>query len=168
MSIAARTPLRYATVKTAALMPADRDSCELLRAIVRGPIDAQQISRVAGNVHDWDSFLKLAQEHRVVPLLFSRLADMGPAVPLIVQERLGLEYDRNMFHNLANAVELIAVLKTFEHEQIPAMPFKGVVLGASIYHDLTTRPAGDIDVLINYSHLTRATAILLRRGYELK
>lgn len=148
-------------------MPADKESCDLLRAVVRLSRDDQQISRLAGKIRDWDSLLRVAQEHRVLPMLFSRLADMGPAVPLIVQERLQLEYDRNMFHNLANAVELIAVLKTFEHEMIPAMPFKGVVLGASIYHDLTTRAAGDLDLLVDYKHLKRATTIILERGYEL-
>jgi hypothetical protein len=147
-------------------MLADKESCELLRAIVRLQTDAQQISRLAGNIRDWDSLLNVTQEHRVLPMLFSRLADMGSAVPPIVQERLQLEYDRNMFHNLTNAVELIAVLKAFEHEMIPAMPFKGVVLGASIYHDLTTRAAGDLDLLIHYRHRTRATTILLERGYE--
>jgi hypothetical protein len=49
---------------------------------------------------------------------------------------------------------------------IPAMPFKGVVLGVSIYHDLTTRPAGDLDLLIRYEDRARATTILLERGYE--
>ena len=80
-----------------------------------------------------------------------------------MQERLRAEYERNMFHNLANAAELIGVLKAFEREMIPAMPFKGVVLGASIYHDLTTRPAGDLDLLIYYSDLVRATALLQKR-----
>jgi hypothetical protein len=47
------------------------------------------------------------------------------------------------------------------------MPFKGVVLGASIYGDLSARPAGDLDVLIHHRHLVRASAILLERGYEL-
>ena len=148
-------------------MPADCESCELLRAIARST-DAAQIRSLAFNVRDWDSLLSLAQEHRVLPLLFSRLADMAPAVPIIVQERLRAEYDRNMFHNLANVVELIAVLKALEHEMIPAMPFKGVVLAASTYHELTTRPAGDLDVLVHYRDLVRATAVLLERGYELK
>lgn len=148
-------------------MPADRESCELLRAIARST-DAAQIRSLALNVRDWDSLLSLAQEHRVLPILFSRLADMAPAVPIIVQERLRAEYDRNMFHNLANVVELIAVLKALEHQMIPAMPFKGVVLAASTYHDLTTRPAGDLDVLVHYRDLVRATDVLLERGYELK
>lgn len=104
----------------------------------------------------------------MLPLLFSRLGEMGAAVPRAAQERIEAEYHRSVFHNLANAAELIAVLKAFEQEMIPAMPFKGVVLGASIYHDFTLRPAGDLDVLIHYRDLLRATAVLLERGYELK
>jgi len=149
-------------------MPADRESCELLRAIVRRPADTQRICQIARNVADWDSLLKLAREHGVLPMLFSRLADAGQAVPPAAQEHLRAEYNRNVVHNLANAAELISVLKTFDHEGIPAMPFKGVVLGASVYGDLATRPAGDLDVLIHYRHLVPATALLLKRGYELK
>jgi hypothetical protein len=48
------------------------------------------------------------------------------------------------------------------------MPFKGVALAASIYSDLTTRSAGDLDVLIRYCDLARATAVLQKRGYELQ
>jgi hypothetical protein len=151
-------------------MPADRESCELLRAVIRRPVDraAQHIDLLAGNVRDWDSLLGLAQEHRVLPLLFSQLAEMGASVPPEVQEQMRAEYHRNVFHNLANAKELIGLLKAFDREAIPAMPFKGVVLGASVYGDLTTRPAGDLDVLIHYRHLLRATAVLLETGYELK
>lgn len=154
--------------EAASLIPNDRYSFELLRAVVCRPIDTRQISDIAGNVRDWDSFLSLAQEHRVTPLLFSRLADMDLAVPQAAQERLRAEYERNYFHNLANAAELIAVIKAFDREMIPAMPFKGVVLGVSIYHDLNARAAGDLDLLIDCKHLIRATNIIIERGYELK
>jgi hypothetical protein len=149
------------------LMPADSQSCELLRAIAKRS-SAEQIHRIAPEVRDWDSLFNLAQNHRVLPMLFSRLADMSTAVPQTMQQRLQAAYDRNIFHNLANAAELIAVLKAFEQEMIPAMPFKGVVLGASIYQDLTTRTAGDLDLLVRYKDLTRATTILLKRGYLLE
>jgi Uncharacterised nucleotidyltransferase len=149
-------------------MPVDNESCELLRAIARRTIDAEQVHRLAREGRDWDSLLNQAQEHRVLPLLFLQLENMGTAVPPAVQERLRAEYDRNVFHNLANAAELISVLQAFDHEMILAMPFKGVVLGSSIYHDLTTRTAGDLDLLIHYRDLTQATKIILERGYELK
>ncbi len=151
-------------------MAADRESCELLRAVARRPTGAatEGIDQLAAKFGDWESLLRLAEEHRVLPMLFSRLTDTRAPVPPVAQERLRAEYDRNVFHCLTNAAELIAVLKAFDGEKIPAMPFKGVVLGASVYHDLMARPAGDLDVLIHYEHLLRATAILLERGYELK
>ncbi len=149
-------------------MTVDRDSSELLRAIVRPTrATAEQIHQVAEKIRDWNSVLILADEHRVLPLLHLRLSDVGAAIPQDVQERLRAGYHRNMFHNLANAAELIRVLETFQDEMIPAMPFKGVVLGASAYQNLTTRPAGDIDLLIHYRHLAKATALIKARGYEL-
>jgi hypothetical protein len=99
-------------------------------------------------------------------MVYTRLGDLGPAVPTFAQERLRAAYDRNAFRNLANAAELINVLKAFERENIPAMPFKGVVLGASVYRSLTTRPAGDLDLLVDYKYVPRAAAVLLERGYE--
>ena len=147
-------------------MPADRESCELLRAIARSS-DAEQVRRLAAEVSDWDSLLGLAEEHCVFPMLRLRLADMGSAVPMFVQERVRTDYDRNMLHSLANAVELIAVLKALEDEMIPAMPFKGVVLSASVYHDLSARPAGDLDLLIHHSDLPRAATVAAQRGYDL-
>jgi hypothetical protein len=148
-------------------MGADCESCELLRAVARSG-DAEQVHRLAARVSHWDSLLELAGEHRVLPMLFSRLRDMGSAVPQFTQERLRAEYDRNMFQSIANALELIAVLKAFDDEMIPAMPFKGVVLGASIYRNLATRPAGVLDLLVHYRDLVRATTVVLKRGYELK
>src|SRR5450432_3884807 len=145
-------------------MPVDRESCELLRAIVRRPeATAQRIDQLAGNVRDCESLLELAREHRVLPIVFLRLADLGAAVPPAVKDHLRAEFDSNVVQNLANVAELIGLLKAFDREGIPAMPFKGVVLGASIYGDLTTRPAGDLDVLIHHRHLARATAVLLER-----
>ncbi len=151
-------------------MPADLESSELLRAITGRRDDAasKRLEQLAGKISDWNSLLILAQEHRVLPMLFSRLEELGPSVPSEVRETLQAEYQRNLFHSLANAAELLAVLTAFDREMIPAMPFKGVVLAASVYPDPMTRPAGDLDVLIHYRHLLRATAILLERGYELK
>src|SRR5271155_6002416 len=110
----------------AVLMPVDRDTGELLRAIVRRPTGAvaEQIHQLAEKIGDWDSLLILADEHRVSPMLYLRLSDVGAAIPQDVQERLRAGYHRNMFHSLANAAELIRVLEMFEHEMIPAMPFK--------------------------------------------
>lgn len=146
-------------------MQVDCGSVELLRGLARSA-GAEEMRRLAGGVGDWASLLQMGMDHRVLPMLYLRLGDMG-VVPPAVQERLRAEYERNVFHSLANAAELIAVLKALEEEGIRAMPFKGVVLAASIYSDLTARSAGDVDVLIDFKDLKRAAAVLVRRGFEL-
>jgi Uncharacterised nucleotidyltransferase len=155
---------------TTTLMRADRYSSEILRAIVRPQAGAaaEEIYKLAEKIRDWDLLLGLADEHRVLPMLYLRLLDANATIPQDIQQRLRAGYHRNMFHNLANAAELIHVLESCKLELIPAMPFKGVVLGASAYRNLTTRPAGDIDLLIHQKHLARATALIEERGYELK
>jgi hypothetical protein len=150
-------------------MPADRESCKLLRALAwRAPDAPDEIRQLVGNVRNWDSLLSLGQAHGMLPMLYSRLAEIDPSIPQAARDQLRFAYERNVFHSLANAAELLSVLRAFDCEKIPAMPFKGVVLGASAYGDLTTRPAGDLDVLIDRGHLSRATALLLEKGYELK
>ncbi len=155
-------------------MTTEREDYELLRAIARPPaaLAGEQISRFARGVRDWDSLLRTANEHHVLPLLYtrlgSRLSQSGAAVTPEVEDRLQFAYQRNAFHSLANAAELIAVLKAFDRRGIPAMPFKGLVLAASIYGDVTARHAGDLDILIHLQDRERATAVLLELGYELQ
>ena len=150
-------------------MTADPESCALLRAVVRGPGAVPgRLDELADKLRNWDSLLSLAEEHRLFPQLFLRLEEMGPAVPAAVRQRVRAEYQRNIFHSLANAAELLAILKVFDAEAIPAMPFKGVVLAASVYGDITRRFAGDLDLLIHRRDLLRATELLLKRGYELQ
>ncbi len=156
------------SAKMMTVMPTDRESTELLRAIVRRPSEAEPIEPLAEKIRDWSSLLKLAEEQKVIPQLYLRLAEMISAVPPEAQEQLQIAYQRNVFHSLANAAELISALKAFDEEKIPAMPFKGVVLAATAYHDLSSRPAGDLDLLVYQGDLVRATEVLVKRGYELK
>lgn len=144
----------------------DNVSGDLLRAIVRCA-DRETLHRLAANLHDWELLLKLAQGNRIIPILFSRLSDMGPmAPPAAVLERIQAEYERNILHCTTNAAELITLLKTFAAKGIQAMPFKGIVLAASAYHDYTLRTAGDLDLLIHHDDLARSAAILRERGFE--
>jgi len=142
---------------------------ELLRAIAYLPSEAtdRRVRQAAAAVSDWDALLPIAGEHRVLPLLFTRLAQCGTQAPAHVQQRLLSAYERNAFHCLANAAELISLLNVFAQEAISVMPFKGVVLGASIYGDPTRRVAGDLDLLIHRRDVAQATAILRQRGYQL-
>jgi hypothetical protein len=150
-------------------MSPDRESCELLREIVRPEtqMSVDRIARILPTIQNWDVLLTTARSHGVLPLLYLRLTNQHAEVPPSSFERMQSDYDRNVLHSLTNAAELISVLKDLSERSIPAMPFKGVVLSATAYRDLTARPAGDLDVLIFYRDLIPATEALLKRGYEL-
>lgn len=150
-----------------ASMTTDRSCRNLLLAAVPDSGDPDEIRALAGAITDWNPLIDLALQHRVLPTLFLRMAEMQPYVPASALSRMQREYDRSVLHNLANAAELIAVLRQFNAEGIPAIPFKGIVLAASVYGDLQRRPGGDLDFLVREKDLVRSSEILRARGYEL-
>jgi hypothetical protein len=150
-------------------IPLDKAASDLLLAVARHwtDTDPSRLRLLAEQVADWDSLLNLAQSHRMLPALYIGLAHVGPVIPQSVRERLRAEYECNVFHCLASAAELLDLLGSFNQAGIPAMPFKGIVLAASAYRDLTARPAGDLDLLIDPADLARAASLLVKRGYQL-
>ena len=150
-------------------MSIDEPSRQLLMAIAECPIRSgpSRLVQMAEAIREWNPVIDIAVKHGVTPTLFSILAKAGAPIPPLVERYLRDEYERNRIRILANAFELIELLQVLEREGIPAVPFKGVVLGASAWADPTIRPAGDLDLLIRFEHLHRATTILLERGYVL-
>ena len=81
---------------TADSAPHDRAARALLLAAARpsAGAEASQLCALAEQVRDWDSLLSDARTHRVLPLLFKRLPEMGPAVPQAVRQRLRANHHR--------------------------------------------------------------------------
>ena len=148
----------------------DEATRALLTAVIQGhaPQDRQDFSDLVRAIVDWDEVIEVGRKHRLLPLLFSRVNETNAPVPPTALERIRLEHDRNAFRNLANANELVSLQRSFDEQHIPAMPFKGIALAASVYSSLTIRSAGDLDFLVFYRDLSRATSMLVARGYELK
>lgn len=150
-------------------MRIDQPTRDLLRAIVReaGTNDRLALGELVRAIIDWDALFSVAREHRLLPLLFHRLNSAEVPLPPAAELRLRAEYERNIFHSLANAAELIALVQAFNKQNIVAIPFKGLVLASSAYRNPALRSVGDIDFLIFERDLSRATTYLRSRGYEL-
>jgi hypothetical protein len=150
-------------------MAPETASGELLRQVGRsfGGAADESMALVAAKTVNWDVTLQLAREHRITPLLFIVLSKLKVAIPPDAQKKMEAEYRDNVLRCLMNAGELIALLKEFDRESIPAMPFKGIVLAASAYGELTARNAGDLDLMIHYRDLLRASELLKARGFVL-
>lgn len=150
-------------------MPLATEIRDCLKAVVSYPrTTPQELCSIAGQVAHWESVLAHARQHRISAMLYERLTKVGVSLPDEIHDQLRSAYDRNALHSLANAAELIRILRVLEQRQILAMPFKGVVLASSVYGTLTTRPAGDLDLLIHANDLSQASSSLRESGYELK
>jgi putative nucleotidyltransferase-like protein len=148
----------------------DRNTVNLLRAIVKPHAEryGPTVAELAGEIVHWEDPIEGARQHGILPTLYSELVANSAVIPEGALHLARVEFERNAFHCLANAAELLEVLNAFEKAGIATMPFKGVVLGASAYGNITARTAGDLDVLIYYRDLMPATRMLQERGYELK
>jgi hypothetical protein len=148
---------------------ADAAACAVLRALAHWPsTDAGRLRALAAELQDWDSLFVLAQAHRVAPALFLCLTGLEIPMPEAARRQFRSEYERNLLHNLACAAELVALLDLFRETGIRAMPFKGIVLAAAAWGDLSSRPGGDLDLLIDEEHLNEAARLLGERGYQLQ
>lgn len=147
---------------------ADSATRALLLALVQQPEGAgtANISLLAEKVAHWELFLSLIEKHGVLPLAYARLRESGAPVPPAIETRLHIGYERNTLQCVINAAELIAILSALNRENIPALPYKGVALAASAYHDLTARPAGDLDLFVHQQHLAQASEVLFERGFK--
>jgi hypothetical protein len=143
---------------------------ELLLACARTTIDTGAANRIrsllTGRI-DWTYLLEKAHEHCVMPLLYRSLESTAPElVPDEVLESLRGSFRRNVLNNLFRTREMIFVVEMLASNGIPALPFKGPVLAASVYGDLGLRQFGDLDILVHRRHLKSVTQSLLARGYR--
>lgn len=150
-------------------MQPNQEIVDLLRFIVRcNPRDLSGAGTApTDGIEDWDPFLALAEQHRIGPLCHAVLEGTGVTLPVAAAQKLARVRERHSLLNLARAAELLQVLEAFQAAKIDVMPFKGVVLAAQIYGDITLRAAGDLDLFIRWEDLRKAAEILVASGYRL-
>ena len=138
-------------------------TAQLLLRLCAGSIDELPLS---GTV-DWERLLRLAQIHRVTPLLYSRLKSLHPAsIPPSIFDQLHDAVQANAARALQLAGELRRLLQNFAEAGIPVIPFKGIVLAVKTYGDLSLRDAGDVDLLVHRRDIVRAADLLISLGHQ--
>ncbi|MFJ7509868.1 nucleotidyltransferase family protein [Peribacillus simplex] len=115
---------------------------------------------------DWELFLQLAEHHRVIPLIYSKLKKINhKGIPSYVTQTLHKEYKKNTFHMLNFSGEMELVSKLFTENQIRLLFLKGPVIAFDLYGDISLRTSKDLDILIQKKDLTKAEMLLLNFGY---
>lgn len=73
---------------------------------------------------------------------------------------------QNMARNMLLQEELARMLKLYNKENIPVIVLKGSALLGTVYQDISLRPMGDMDILVQSDHLILAESIALRQEYK--
>jgi hypothetical protein len=115
---------------------------------------------------NWERLLHLASEHRLFPVLHDVLRHH--LVPADVLQELREVARDTMLVNLSLSHHLRDILLALEAEKIPVLVFKGLVLAATMYNNLGLRDFADLDLLVRPQDFDRATAVLVRLGFEVE
>jgi hypothetical protein len=143
---------------------------ELILCCARLHLDADALARLRILLRqelDWESLIQTALDHGVMPLLYSSLSTHCPeSVPKNSMERLRAKYRDNVQRSYFSAAELLKVMSLFETHGINAISFKGPVLAAAVYRDLSLRQFSDLDILVHKHNLLEAGQLLASKGYQ--
>ena len=143
---------------------------ELLLCCTRtemSPEYADRIRYLTSQNIDWNELLQIARRHGVLPLLYWQLKDICPkVVPPNVLAQLQENFSTNAKKNLALTAELLKIIKLFQQNGIPIIPFKGSILAISVYKDLGLREFVDLDILVPEQFVLESSKLLKLQGYE--
>jgi len=89
-----------------------------------------------------------------------------PTVPEKWIEILRKHYERNARRNIYLSQQLSLILAALRAEHIPAIPYKGPVLAALAFGDVTLREFDDLDLMIPHQHVESAHRALVNAGFK--
>lgn len=114
---------------------------------------------------NYDRLAKLAEQHRLTPLLYRTLREMAPVpdafLATLRQECLAIATD-----NLVKLREYHRMAALLTEHGIGHRAFKGIYLAEHGYPDSSLRPIGDMDVLVAEKDVCQAVRFLAPDGYQ--
>jgi len=113
----------------------------------------------------WDSLLRMADQHGTSSLLYQNLARIENAVPPAVLASLRQSYERNIHKTLFLARELIRILDRLDGLGIEVVAYKGIVLSEVYYGDMVLRRSGDMDLFVGKQTFARIKSAVRDLGY---
>ncbi|HBB32694.1 MAG TPA: hypothetical protein DDZ80_09165 [Cyanobacteria bacterium UBA8803] len=159
-------------VSTETSAATERPEIELLLCCARTQIDQvlrERIKILVRQEFDWKYLIQIASKHGMMSLLYQSLSATFPeAVPQVILHQLRQEFRRNALRNLSLSQELLKILDLFAAADIPVLGFKGPVLTAMAYGDVSLRQFSDLDILVSESDVVRARDLLLSQDAKIR
>lgn len=115
---------------------------------------------------DWDTFLDLVFDHRVLPLVHRQIeAHYTDLFPADIRAELADEMFENTARNMVLSQKLLAAIALLDTHGIPALAFKGPALAMMVYGDISLRMFSDLDILVPSDRFLDAKTVLMEAGY---
>lgn len=124
----------------------------------------EQLSQLSAQ--DWQAVALLAEQHELAPLLHHRLKAAHVKLPDEVQGSLRQAYLKNTARNTILLHELDRLLQQFQQAEIPVIVLKGAHLAQAVYASPGLRVMGDLDLLVPYTKIEPAIALLQTCGFK--
>jgi len=147
-------------------------------------ITTERIENLLQKDINWNYLLQQACQHGVFLLLYQNLinnyrntlpeslhnsaANLSTRIPKNIQSQLQAYCQNKTAQNLFLSKKLCHILELFNTHDIKVIPFKGSVLAASTYKNLTLREFCDIDLLIEETDFPKVKELLLSQGYQVR
>lgn len=142
---------------------------ELLLSLLRTDLERSWPTGIAGlSGGEWEDLLHVSRRHHVTPLLYHRLSNSCPDLPIAAEvlQSLRSGYLQSAARNVDLYHELGKVLGRLRQDDIQVIALKGAHLAAVVYDNIALRPMNDVDLLVRRADVGRAEGVLLGMGYR--
>ena len=138
----------------------------LLEVVLSAAPDPRRFAEISTTIDCWDDLFHSALLHGVETYLHYCLMQAGIRLPApLIERNERWVAIRNLWQTHIQGV-LHDVLQTLESAGVCAVALKGPILGERVYPDPRMRPSADLDVLVGYADLDRATEALSSIGFR--
>ena len=129
----------------------------------------QRFNALIGQNLAWDEVLRLAEYHRLLPLLHCHLQTVPPgAVPAAVHLALQNRRHAGLLREHILIDTLHSLLSQLEAQGITAIPYKGPAFAAQVYGAPALRPCSDLDLLVQPHQVYLVKTLLLAQGFQMQ
>ncbi len=138
----------------------------LLAAVVLGDrATAERAAQALSAGARWPAAVAMAAAWRVVPALRRRTGELGAGLDAESARDLGVRSRAAAMQATAVAHRAAAVLAALRTAGVPAVPFKGVGVIASLYRGAGQRMVQDMDILVAAPHVAAAADVFRGLGF---
>lgn len=158
---------------------------QLLISCARTRLDAasaRQVRHLLAGKLDWDFVTRAAEENSVTPLVARHLGPVVAEIAWMAGEtgEVGAIFGRvaaavgrlqdaaraNSLRCLLFAGELVRIVEALRAEGVAAIPYKGPVLAAQAYGDVSAREFEDLDIIVAQREIAKADRVMRGLGYR--